>query len=380
MEKEHFLEILSKIQDRTASREEQNFYEAYDQLFDLQPDGLSELTASQVKHLEKQISAKVNMGIGKRRTTMSILRGKYGWWAAASFLMIFSAALVFYQTRHQPVIRYIGAMHTIPPSSKGPVLTLANGQRIDLTEAANGLLATEGTTHIAKTATGEIRYSNAAPVNSGEKAYLNSIVTPRGSIAAILLPDGSRAYLNAGSSLHFPAAFSSTERSVELSGEAEFEVVHQPSRPFVVRSAGQKVQVLGTHFNINAYPDNRRTNTTLISGRVALSSNSETRILKPGQQGSIGVGQIIDVRQLADPADALAWRYGIFHFENSSIQEVMGVLSLWYDVDIVVESGVRERLFSGDIHKTLSLEKVLKLLNYQQVYFEINGRYIRVST
>lgn len=384
MEKDHFLKILSKVQDRTATEEEENFLRAYDRMFDKQPDGLSHLSPAELKAMEKKIRSGIAREMGDRPVRISLIPGVRHWWLAASLGILCAAGMILYLSRREEgMIRYTGKAHTILPGNKGAVLILGNGKRIDLSAAAKGVVAVQGNMNIAKTASGIIEYVAANTAQPGEKPSWNSIVTPRGSIVAVLLPDGSKAYLNAGSSLRFPAAFTDAERAVELSGEAEFEVRHQPSRPFVVSSAGQKVAVLGTHFNVNAYPGSRRARTTLITGSIALSSSVATRILKPGQQASIAAGnsdQNISIRELSEPAEAIAWRKGIFHFENSSIQEVMKVFSLWYDVDIVVEADVPERLFSGDIHKTLSLEKALKLLNYHQVYFEINGRSIRVRS
>jgi transmembrane sensor len=384
MEKDHFLKILSKMNDKIASEEERGFYEAYDRLFDAQPDGLSNLSAAEVRSLQKRIRAGIDTETGERRVFMPVLRRVPRWWAAAAMVVMVSAVLTIYFSREQQqLISYTGNPHTIFPGNKGAVLTLANGKRIDLSTVSDGIVAAQGNTRIAKTKGGLITYSRETDAKAGEKPNWNSIVTPRGSIAAIALPDGSKAYLNAGSSLRFPAMFSSSERVVELSGEAEFEVLHQPSKPFRVISAGQKVEVLGTHFNINTYTGGKIARTTLLEGRIALSTASQRRILKPGEQASITSGHTsgeINVRQLADAGDAVAWRNGIFHFDNAGIQEVMDVFSLWYDVDITVEAGVRERLFSGDIHKTLTLQKALQLLNYHRVYFDIDGRKIRVRS
>ena len=199
----------------------------------------------------------------------------------------------------------------------------------------------------------------------------------------VILPDSSKVYLNAASSLHFPTTFAGKIRKVSLTGEAYFEVTHNKNKPFMVTSAGQTVEVLGTHFDINAYIDEHAIKTTLLEGSVKVTASGKTVLLTPGQQSQVvqnkSLDTLINVVQNANLDEAVAWKNGYFQFENTDLQTIMRQFSRWYDVKVIYEGRSDGRLFSGQIHRNLNAAQALDLLDYANVHFTINGKTIIVS-
>lgn len=271
------------------------------------------------------------------------------------------------------------ARHDIAPGGNKATLILADGKKIVLDDKAMGKIAEQSGVTVTKTADGQLSFqvSKVEPVNP--EAY-NSIVTPRGGQYQISLPDGTRVWLNASSALKFPSAFSSTERRVELSGEAYFEVAKNPHQPFKVITSQQLVEVLGTHFNINSYRNEAATKTVLLEGAVKVSSISSgaSKVLKPGQQ-SIVHDDVLDVF-LADTEEALAWKNGLFIFNNEELESIMRKVSRWYDVDVVYKNDeVRKDVFGGSVSRFGNVSEILRMLEITgNVHFSIDGNKIIV--
>ena len=259
----------------------------------------------------------------------------------------------------------------IAPGGNKAVLTLANGTTISLTDAANGTVAKEGTSVVRKTKDGELEYKpaigNASTAAQQQLAItFNTLSTPRGGQYKLVLPDGSKVWLNAASSIRYPTVFTGTERKVAITGEAYFEVVHNSQMPFVVEKGNMAVEVLGTHFNINAYDDEEAMKTTLLEGLVKVSSaigNRQSAILKPGEQVSFS-----HTSQLSHPIpvqtdEVMAWKNGLFQFENADIRSVMRQLSRWYDVDIAYKqpSELKDKV-SIEFPRSFNLSDVLKIM------------------
>ena len=266
------------------------------------------------------------------------------------------------------------------PGSNKAILTLADGSTIILQSAINGIVAQQGNTKISKSADGQLVYKslNEKPT----EVLINSIATPKGGQYQLVLSDGSIVWLNAASSLRFPAAFAGSERKVELSGEAYFEVAKNASMPFKVEVAGKgEVEVLGTHFNVNAYSDEATVNTTLVEGRVKVKAlaNRDSRIIAPGEQAQLEGNGRISINKDADTEQAMAWKNGTFNFSHAELGVVMRQLSRWYDVDIKFEGPVSQRQFSGEIQRDLKLSQVLKLLEKNNVFCSLQGKNINCT-
>lgn len=207
----------------------------------------------------------------------------------------------------------------------------------------------------------------------------NTINTARGNLYKLVLSDSSRVWLNSASSLRFPAVFSGTERSVELAGEADFEVARNKTMPFRVKVNGMEVEVLGTRFNVNAYTDEGAVETTLLEGAVKVRNDKGFVLIKPGEQAvtknnetEIGVSE-------ADLDQVMAWQEGFFEFDNTELPVIMRQISRWYDVDIIYKGQTGDKKFGGRISKSLNLGDVLILLEANGVRFTLEGKTLIVK-
>ncbi|WP_205508881.1 FecR family protein [Longitalea arenae] len=344
--------------------------------------------------------------------------------AAAVILLLVSTAgwLWLSRTSNTPLATTDQLIkNDVAPGGNKALLTLGNGATIVLDNQENGILAREGNANVVKLKNGQLKYekaaeqSNAAAENGNAALAYNTLSTPKGGEYRIVLPDGSKVWLNAASSITYPTAFNAKERKVQVTGEAYFEVAKQVTAkdgkrvPFLVdiRSArghlGQ-VQVLGTHFNINAYDDEEAVKTTLLEGKVkivkATAATHETTakgnkaqaegasaVLNPGEQATIRGSQAnkrdndgVQVKPV-NVNDVMAWKNGMFHFEKAEIQTVMRQLSRWYDVEVVYKTDLRENdpLFF-EVSRHTNLSDVLKVLNLAGgARFTIEGKKIIVQ-
>jgi transmembrane sensor len=265
----------------------------------------------------------------------------------------------------------------VVPGGNKALLKLSNGQVVDLNDANEGQLSTGGREVIHKTSTGQITY-RPLPGSREDLGY-NTLTTPRGGKYNIQLPDGSLAMLDAGSSITYPAQFGPRERSVTITGQVYFEVVHRSAQPFVVKAGDQLIKDIGTHFNISAYPEEKTVRTTLEEGAVSVTQNRKTLYLKPGQAA---VSDLISERlttEAADLEETLAWKNGYFRFNNEPIESIMPKISRWYNVDIKYSGKLPSDGFNGTISRSKNIEKVLDMLQRTGViHFKVEGRNVTV--
>ncbi len=261
------------------------------------------------------------------------------------------------------------------PGGNKATLTLADGSTIVLDDAQNGTLAQQGNSKIIKL-DGKLSY-DPTNKNSREIVY-NTISTPKGGQYQLELPDGSQVWLNATSSIHFPTSFIGTERRIEVTGEAYFEITRNPNMPFIVSVNNAEIQVLGTHFNVNAYSDEDNVKTTLLEGSVKFVNDGNTNILKPGQQAQLTKERTTKVVSNVDVDEVVAWKNGMFDFDNANIETVMRQLSRWYDVEIEYK-GKNDDLFIAEMRRNINLSDALKALELTgKVKFDIQGKKIIV--
>lgn len=312
--------------------------------------------------------------------------GKWAVAVAASILLISGVALYFYMHSDQVDLdNSISNASNILPGTNSATLTLADGKKIKLSESANGNLAKEAGVLIVKTADGKLVYQ--VQNSAAETEQINTISTAIGETYQVRFSDGTAVWLNAASSLKFPAKFSKlSSRVVELNGEAYFEVAKDKAHPFIVKSRDQELRVLGTHFNINSYADERSVTTTLLEGAVQVSlsnrlaGNADLKNvqLKPGQQ-SVLSGTSITVAQVQTD-NVVAWKNGNFMFNNESMEVVMRKLSRWYNIDVkYAEPTVRQIRFFGTISRFSNVSKVLEMIALtNEVKFEVKGKEITI--
>lgn len=294
------------------------------------------------------------------------------WWAAAAVLLIAGAAWYVNRNAPQPVRQMVrNAAVDVPPGQTGAVLTLADGSQRVLDSAGNGVIAGQnGATILLQN--GNLQYTPEQTI-AGTAPY-NTITTGKGRQFAITLPDGTKVWLNAGSSLRFPVAFNGADRTVEFTGEGYFEVAANARQPFRVNVPDQlHVEVLGTAFNINAYTNDRRSYTTLVNGAVKISpagKSSGSVVLRPGEQLQ-ATGSSFDVMSNANVEKAIAWKNGLFNFDNVGLRDMMRQLERWYDLEVTYEGNVPDVIFFGEMSRKLKLSDVLNGLERSDVHFRL---------
>lgn len=276
------------------------------------------------------------------------------------------------------------AMDINAPTQHKATITLSNGQQVLADSITAGQLAVQGQTRIVRLASGDIVYQPKGGADAG--LLLNTLSNPRGSqVTAITLSDGSRVWLNAGSSLTYPVAFSGKERTVSVTGEAYFEVASAGDHtiPFFVniktnQKDSSQVQVLGTHFNIKAYEDETDTRVTLLQGSVRIKHQQYNMQIVPGQQAICNTGQPIRTG-LPDTEQVVAWKEGLFAYQSSSITQVLRDAARWYDIDVVYAGKVPDDTFTGNIPRTATLSELLAILQMSRVHFKLENRQLTVQ-
>jgi ferric-dicitrate binding protein FerR (iron transport regulator) len=408
--KERYQELAEKWLNNTISpQESEEFMQWYNSGQENEVYVPSDY-AENDQELKRRIFAEINQNISD-----PVVSSSYSfqtWFAAAAVIIAVFAAGLYFSLERNETTQYTADKVIIEPKSSSPVmevsplaaienkepdavidieagenkaiLTLGDGSKIILDDAKNGVLANQGGNSVLKAAEGEVIYSFLSEVNDSlvqdelAPVVYNTIETPKGGKFQIKLPDGSKVWLNAASSLRFPTAFSGSKRQVELKGEAYFEVSPDKSKIFEVNTRNQVVQVLGTHFNINAYLDEPSVNTTLLEGSVRVSDlrTNISQLLRPGEQSKLS--ERIEIINMKNTNEAVAWKEGYFQFDQADIKTVMRQIERWYDVSIVYEGNLPNYRFGGEIERNLSLLQVLKILEKTKVHFRLEGREVIV--
>ncbi|MDP9078896.1 MAG: FecR family protein [Bacteroidota bacterium] len=376
---EHILKLITKFTKGEATEAE---IQEIDQWYDnpassaKYSDGLSEGEKLRAKEkLFRRINLRIYSEASPDRKIISFSLAKSISIAAILFV-IFGAALFYimpYFSHHPP--RPLTVKSGVKPGGNKAVLTLANGKKIILTNAKNGVLATQANAVINKTADGKIVYNSNKSQNS-ETDY-NVMSTPKGGEYHLTLSDGTNVWLNAASSIRYPTVFSGKERVVEITGEAYFEVNHNAKMPFKVMANGNLIEDIGTHFNVNSYTDESSLKTTLLEGSVKIYSGENSIVLVPGEQSQIRKDITgITVIHNADLKEAIGWKDGVFRFHDTEISEVMRQISRWYAIEIKYQGNLKNKKFSGEILRESDINKVFEML----AFFKINCRILETNT
>ncbi|MBK6990916.1 MAG: FecR domain-containing protein [Chitinophagaceae bacterium] len=330
-----------------------------------------------------KISEKAYQQITKRKSKIPLVIPFYrkSWFKVAAAAVLLIGAFAIYKLigiskPELPIAKVENTKQDVAPGGNKAILTLADGSTIILDTAANGKLTQQGNSNIVKLNNGQLAY-NALNEKPTEIVY-NTISTPRGGQYQLTLADGSKVWLNAASSLRFPASFTGNERKVEITGEAYFEIAKNASMPFIVSANGLNVEVLGTHFNINSYADEAAITTTLLEGAVKVSKGNALQLLSPGQQAQVTNNGPIRVSKIIDVEEVMAWKNGSFVFNSTDIENIMRQISRWYDVDVSFDGSISKELFSGIVSRTSKLSQVLKIMERAGVKFKIEGKRIVV--
>lgn len=259
------------------------------------------------------------------------------------------------------------AIHDVAPGSNKAILTLADGKQIIL-DSAQGNIVQLGNLKVTNLR-GKLDYEGGS-----NTVKYHTLSTPRGGQYKLVLPDGTDVWLNAASSITFPTAFVGAERNVTITGEAYFEVAHNPRQPFHVRVNTLVVEVLGTHFNIKSYTDEAYIKTTLLEGSIKISRNGETILLKPGRQASVNkfTDEPLTI-SMPDIDKVMAWKNGRFFFDNTDLKTIMRQIMRWYNVDVEYKGSIPVRYFTADISRNKNLSDILKILELSNIHFRLEA-------
>lgn len=397
MEFKKLQQLISKYNAGKASSDERALLEEwYDQVHgtDL---GYKE---AQAEVLKREIRAGIDRALveqprdGEMPVSRTSWKIKTRWMQWAAVLTVTLGISVYmYQDTHREQItknnRIKKYTNDIQPGSNKATLTLAGGSKIILNSLKDGSLITEGNTAISKTSDGQLVYNLSDTKGKSNTAELNIISTPLGGQYQVTLSDGTKVWLNSASSLKFPPTFQGNVRNVEITGEAYFEVAKNSKMPFLVKVGDTQIKVLGTHFNVMAYPDEKNQETTLLEGSVIVSRHSAAdkgkdvnfRILSPGQQASIEANSnVIDVLPHIDTDYITAWKDGLFLFDNTNIEKVMNQVRRWYNAEIIYDGVKPEVKFTGVIPRSNNLSDLLGVLELAGgVNFNIKGNKVIVT-
>ena len=375
-----------------ATEEECKFIELYYDLFEMEPGLESWQNPEEIEQLKEEVRKRAWAKIHDEEARAGKLKKLFtrpARVAAAVIAIIATGFMVFVMSNRRSAHEVILANNAQPqnkndilPGGNKAILTLANGQKIILDSVSSGGLVRQEDVDVRKQSSGELVYQAACLSAKGGDLQLNynTITIPMGGEFKVILSDGTKVWLNAGSSLHYPVAFVGNARRVSLSGEAYFEVAKQAGKSFVVEAGDAEIQVLGTHFNVNAYGDENAVRTTLAEGIVKVSKAGESRLLKPGEQASLykqtGEIKVSD----ADVELAIAWTNDLFHFDNTNIELIMREVSRWYNVEVVYATrDLGKKNFSGIMSRYADVASLLQRLELTGViHFKVEGKKITV--
>jgi len=384
MDKDHLLNLINKYLANQASAEEErlllNYYDT------LQKNELSwdEFLMGEQNTVKAELYDKILDEIKTRESVAKkpiLMRTR--WFLAASITLFLSlSALLVIYLEHNAALngRQDIAKQIIAPGSNKAILTLANGSKITLDSLATGQLAKQAGVTITKTGSGQLVYTiqdDQSNATDGGQLTYNTIETPKGGQYQVNLPDGSRVWLNAASSLRYPTNFTGKVRSVQLSGEAYFEVAKNAAKPFKVFSNNQVIEVLGTHFNVSTYPDDASVRTTLLEGsvKVLATASNQSKLLKPGEQSNLSYADNQIAVQTVDTDDVVAWKNGYFMFVDEDLKSIMSKLSRWYNIDVEYTGNVDNLKFGGMVSRSKDLAQALKIIEQtESVKIKIEGR------
>jgi transmembrane sensor len=382
MEKELINQLIARYQQGKASPEEIKLIETYYRALEHRADPQGQGEQFPDENTWNEIKSNIELNIysaTKQPRTLKIWKRIS---VAAAIIAFIGVCIYFFQPATEQATDTTIASN-IKPGKAGATLTLANGKQIMINDALAGNIASQSGVKISKSADGQIQYE-VTDQNSSTTEY-NTLTTVQGEETRVKLPDGSIVFLNAASEIKYPTSFAKLKnRTIELTGEAYFEIAKDKSHPFIVTTEKQSVEVLGTHFNIQAYTDEKATKTTLLEGSIKVAEsnagNTKAHILKPGQQAINSGTNHISIKQV-DTEEAVAWKNGFFIFENETMETAMRKISRWYNVGIIFkQEELKKEVFGGSVSRSENITGLLRVLSKAaNVNMKAEGRNIIIS-
>jgi ferric-dicitrate binding protein FerR (iron transport regulator) len=388
-DQEHIYRLLQKYKDNTATEAEKEELTAWYREKAYKDAEFPEHEAEVGVGMQARLNREIRSTVHSPRSTVDVSRFliRTPWLAAASILLIMGIAVgvTYYAINLSTTPIATVVDNSIEPGSYTAILTLADGSKISLAKMPRGVIASQPNVEIVKLTHGQLMYK--AGEGDGQRlGGINTIEVPKGGEYKVMLPDGSSVWLNAASSLRLPLDFAAGgERRVELSGEAYFEINHDPKRVFTVVSRNQAIQVLGTHFNVRAYSDEVGIKTSLLQGKVRVMAGTQHVILSPGQQAQLTTGTQGKPDQITvaevNTENAIAWKNGYFHFDDERLEDVMRSVARWYDVKVVFEDeSLKEEVFGAVTTRNASISMLLSIMEQTcNARFLLKNKTVRIT-
>lgn len=376
--KEEYIKLYEKYLAGHCSSEELDQLQGYRDKFQLEEITWDEEAMGNKANVKARLYAHLQKEMQTDKEDQPVywqsMRKWFGYAAAAIILVIGGLYWSSVENVSKPVGEESQAI-VIEPGGDKAVLVLDDGTEVSLNELHLGNVTINGKVLANKAGEGELRYGEMAE----DEIRYHTIRTPRGGQYQVTLADGTKIWLNASSSIRFPTAFIGTRRLVEIEGEVFFDVQKDTGKPFVVKSDNQEITVLGTQFNVMAYPDEEGVKTSLIEGKVAVDIAGSSYTLKPGERSVYDKTKRQVTKETFDPEEILAWQEGYFMFNEESIEHVMRKIARWYDVEVEYKGNMKGKLFSGTVSRFGQVDEVLDMLELTgTVTFKIEGRRILV--
>ncbi len=394
---DHILHLISKYEQGLLSADEKQELDNWYRSFDDRQTVVADVLQGSEEYLSDRIACRLQDSLAMDEKILEPVNGRSSrkWYKhiaiALIFILLSGTIYYFIQPENTSAQQSLAVSAPVPAGDVAPggnkaMLMLDDGSVIILDSANNGILGEQGDVEVKKLDNGLVAYQN----NNGdlpateEKIFFNTISTPRGGEYQVTLSDGTRVWLNAASSIRFPTVFRGADRRVQITGEVYFEVAHNDTKPFKVSAGKSDIEVLGTHFNVNAYDDEGQVRTSLLEGSVKVFTADETdqqqmKILKPGQQARMAKSGRIQVVNDIDTEEVMAWKNGLFIFKSSDLRSIMRQIARWYDVEIQYKGNVGMQ-FTGQITRNNNVSKVLEMLELtEEVKFKVEGKSVIVS-
>ncbi len=385
MTKEELLKLIDRYLINDISTEEENILISFFENFQDSQEWDEVLLGSKELLEEKlELALKESIQIKKQKRSNHYNIDFSLWQKVAAVVLIF-LSIGFLLNEHlskepHPLVVSVNAEVDLAPGADIATLTLADGSVINLNDSTRQEIVLSEGSIVEKNEQGQLVYNSANIPQSKEVSY-NTLSTPKGGQYQVILPDGSKVWLNSETSLRFPTSFVGNERKVDLIGEAYFEVAKDKSKQFKVNVKGMEVLALGTEFNVNAYEGDEISSTTLFEGSVSVSREAERVLLKPGQNAKLNKADGTLNQGLADLESEIAWKNGYFVFQNEDIKSIMVKLSRWYDADIEYEGNMANKRFTVIVSRRSNISEILEILeNTGTIHFKIDGRRVKVMT
>ncbi|MEJ0102820.1 MAG: FecR domain-containing protein [Bacteroidota bacterium] len=375
--------LVQKYLDGTATGKERKIVDEWYESFSASENEFASIEAEVL--VSHRVKKRLDKFIQKNRRVVFFKKNIFLRAAAIFFLICLSGAIYYYvshpgsKNMRQEAAVSDTMTHDIAAGGKKAILTLGDGTSITLDSTSTGSLGLQGNTKVIKLRGGQLQYKEGNnDIQPAKGIVYNRISTPRGGIFKVELADGTNVWLNSSSSIRFPTDFSDTIREVEITGEAYFEVAHDPEQPFRVKVKDTYINVLGTHFDVMAYDNEESINTTLLEGSLKVDNEKSSKLLVPGEKAIAGASGSIKVIREDDPEEAIAWKNGKFLFNSADMHSIMRQVERWYDADVSFEREA-DLHFTGQVSRGANVSELLRKLELtNEVHFRIEKKKITV--